>query len=347
MQVSSDTIKSTSITISSLLRAEELDEILVMDWWFDSDMANRPSQPSASDKPLTRKQAEGLIRAELSKYQADAEGLAKTPKPFWHQSPWLIAGVTVPVSILGAFMIAKWQSSQTHSDEDQKRDIALDVKRQLEPINEELRKQGEQIANLRGNLGLSFNADPKIAIQQFSSLDAPVLGHHLVRLVQTLNEAQKKGDAADLRAVEAIQTKLATLDLNSTEAREAISAIINYASFVREKTELFPNAEAVRHTHCGFVTAPLRVRKNFLISNGTVDGCSQELDGFSFTNYTFENCIVIYRGGPLHLENVTFENCLFIVYLPVVQIKAPAKMFAREILAKSSGPRPTFTVTSG
>jgi hypothetical protein len=47
------------------------------------------------------------------------------------------------------------------------------------------------------------------------------------------------------------------------------------------------------------------------VENLTIRDCPQLLDGISWKNVLFVNSRILYRGGPLMLNNVTFINCTF------------------------------------
>jgi hypothetical protein len=60
---------------------------------------------------------------------------------------------------------------------------------------------------------------------------------------------------------------------------------------------------------------PFRYLKDSLISGPNAIGMGTEkgfvLDGFYLENDVFENAIIIYKGGPVVLQNVRFVNCTF------------------------------------
>ena len=111
---------------------------------------------------------------------------------------------------------------------------------------------------------------------------------------------------------------------------------------------MFLNAEAVRAKPCNFFdigNGPIDVIRGQL-SDVSMDGCGQRLDGLSLKNVTIRNAIITYDGGAVQLENVTFINCLFLISLPV-RPSPPARQLANEILMKNVGQKPTFTATIG
>jgi hypothetical protein len=47
------------------------------------------------------------------------------------------------------------------------------------------------------------------------------------------------------------------------------------------------------------------------LKNLTIRDCPQVLDGFAWANVVFINSHIVYKGGPVLLDNVTFINCTF------------------------------------
>ena len=182
----------------------------------------------------------------------------------------------------------------------------------------------------------------------FVKMNQTQFSHELVRIADVASRAQRDGVTDSVENIDATQKKLAALPLNTPEASRAVSSVVTYASFVREKTGLFPNGQAVRSKPCASVVeieGPKdRIRSSF--SGGGAEGCKLELDGLSLKNFTVRNTVVTYNGGAVHLENVTFVNCLFIISLPS-QLAVPARQLAEQILAKNVGPSPTFTLSVG
>jgi hypothetical protein len=55
----------------------------------------------------------------------------------------------------------------------------------------------------------------------------------------------------------------------------------------------------------------------------THTGCTLQLDGLKLIGHDFSKSVIIYRGGPVSLENVHFHDCLWNVAIP--SEGAPAK----------------------
>ncbi|MGD0775081.1 MAG: hypothetical protein ABSC05_19875 [Candidatus Solibacter sp.] len=178
-------------------------------------------------------------------------------------------------------------------------------------------------------------------LQGFVRMDQAQFGQELGKITDTVSWAQQTGAIDNVETIDAIQKKMAALPLDTPDAARAASAIITYASYIREKRGLFPNAAAARSKACNFFEGP-----NISLTRVLMRGCGQVIDGIHIQDSTFENAVITYNGGPLYLQNVTFINCLFVVSLPV-QPSALAKRFTGELLAKSVGPKPTFTASGG
>jgi hypothetical protein len=276
---------------------------------------------------------------------------AEKPASRWNH-PWL---KNIGTAIVGGLVVYGITAARSHSADDQKRDITLEVSKQLEPINSRLEKMDVDIARIKQRDGIIGKDEPSAPgpsraspLLQFVALDQPRFARALPRVAAVASEAQGKGETDTIQNTDAVQKKLAMIPLTTPDALRAASSIINYASFVREKGGLIPNVGAVRAKPCPtliHIEGPKdRIRAH--ISNSDISICTLELDGLSLRDVTIRNAIVTYDGGAVQLENARFINCLFVVSLPA-QPSGPARQFANEILVKNVGQKPTFTATVG
>jgi hypothetical protein len=53
------------------------------------------------------------------------------------------------------------------------------------------------------------------------------------------------------------------------------------------------------------------VKPGTVVNGGSITGGQQILDGVNWSNFTFIDSHIIYRGGPVTLSNVNFVNCTF------------------------------------
>lgn len=307
-----------------------------MDWWFDSEMAQQGKTKSK----------------RLSNRIAIAPAVSDTPKGSSVKQQVIIGTALCLITALATWWITWWSLGQTHSVEDQKRDIALEVGKELAPIQTDVNRQiqdfrqqvtnqltaqDERLSRIQGLLGIAQNAKGRDGLEKFAAMQLPDLRKNLPALTETVRTAQEKKRNLGLNTVLAIQKTISGLNLNNSESVQAAEAILNYGSHLREISNLVPDVAAARTMRC-------RLPPGAFIGS-LVTGCTVDLDGQTFDNVAFENCIVRYRGGPVHLRRVTFTNCLYAVALPTT-LSPPAKKVVESILA-ASGQKPTVTLTSG
>jgi len=60
-----------------------------------------------------------------------------------------------------------------------------------------------------------------------------------------------------------------------------------------------------------FLITTLGASQDVVINNVRVVGLAQDIENLTWTNDTFENCLIRYHGGPLRMANVRFFNCTF------------------------------------
>lgn len=328
MKLSSDTLGGTLIAPSSGLRYGGMGEILAIGWWFDTE--EMPQRKPKIEAPVP----------------------IPTARPSLRNSPWLIGLITGIVGcVVGGFIVATWQSNQSHNAEDLKRDINLEVHNQVaamqtdvghqiqefqQHVTDQLTAQDEKVSRIQGLLGVSRNKTSD-GLQKFASMKDSELRKNLPALTSAVKMAQEGKVQPSLNTVLSVQNRIGGLNLDSPESVQAAEAVINYTSHLREISNLVPDVALARVARC-------RTPPGVFIDS-TITGCTVDLDGQSFNNVAFENCIVRYRGGPVYLRNVTFTNCLYMISLPTT-LSEPAKKMVRSILS-ASGQKPSVTVTSG
>ena len=317
-----------------------------MDWWFDCEMVQpgKTKQKKQNGNARGNREQNGITREDLAALE---ERLANRPTVAGASTKqqWIIGGVLCIATAVATWGITWWALGRTHNEEDQKRDIALEVGKQLGPIQAELNRQlsdqNEKISRIQGALGVAQNSKTTGSLQKFASMKAPELRKNLPALTEAVRTAQESKSALSLDTVLSIQKTLAQLNLDSPSSAQAAEAIINYASHLREMRNLVPNAALARAVNCRVpFSAPGIVYDQVIIK-----GCTVDLDGRAYVGALFENCIVRYKGGALNLRNVTFSNCLYVISLPNTP-SDPAKRMVKSILS-ASGEKPSVTVSSG
>jgi len=229
----------------------------------------------------------------------------------------------------------------------------MEVSAQLAPVQNKLETIAEDVAKIKGADGIAKNnlskhaASSSPALTQFAVMDKSQFIGSIARIPETVAAAKNNGELVKISTLDAIQKRLANASINSPDSFKAALALIGYASFVREKSGLFPNAAKIRSETCkafGIIGSPQKIH---IYSTGDhIDGCILSLDGVSLTDAVVKNAIVKYQGGAVRLKNVHFINCLFDVSIPE-NPSQPAKHFTDLLLAKSVGEKPNFIATAG
>jgi hypothetical protein len=232
--------------------------------------------------------------------------------------------------------VAYWQLNQTRGDAalDQRIDNHIDAK--LQPITEGITKLREDVAYLKAKVEDATAGK----VVGFSKLPTTEILDNLPVISKTINEARAKQLISPPEAVAELRSKLAQVQPRNPQFWPAVSNVISYQSMIAEKMGLLPNAGKVKKTSCHYISVGEGAHVS--VDGFRFAGCSQQIDNFSLSNGTFENSIIIYEGGPLHLQNVTFKNCLFIVSFPVVP-SPPAQKLGQALLA-TIGTLPNFTL---
>jgi hypothetical protein len=260
----------------------------------------------------------------------------------WYGYPLLLVIIGVTGSGLCGYLVARWQLTQTRADASLDQRIDNHVDNKLQPINEGIGKLREDVAYLKAKVE---DATTK-KIDGFSRLPADKIAVSLSDISKTLAEARTKELISPPDSVAELRNKLAQVHPTTPEFWDAVSNLITYQSLIAEKINLFPNAENVRDKPCELIHVGPGASFGGVVT-GRANGCMQQLDIGADTiwrNFTFENSIIVYKGGPINLDNVTFKNCLFFVEFPL-HPPPPTQKFGETLLA-TSGVLKQFTCST-
>lgn len=292
---------------------------------------------------------EDLERLHL-KLQALAEQISqqKNPQParHWYTHPLLLTLLGVLGAGLVALLVARWEVNQARESQALDDHIGTVVGLKLQPVNDTLSKLDDDIGKAQEDIAyLKAKVEDATTkkIVGFSRLPVDKIAAQLPEITTTLAEANRKNLVVPPQAVIELRTKLAQVRSRDPQFWAAVSNVVNFQTLIAEKSGEFPNAEKVKNTPCKFV----HVAKGASASRDTfrMSGCSQQLDNIFFSNGTFENMVIIYKGGPLRLENVVFKNCVFAVSFPASPKPAARKLV--EALLSGSGQLSNFTLSTG
>ena len=186
---------------------------------------------------------------------------------------------------------------------------------QLKSIEGQTSKFNDYIDNqVKKNIGDIANLDQNQFNQQLPSIAADL--HTVIR-------QEISPDSATLRTISA---KLEKAPQDHPGYWPASGALVSAKSAVGKSNSSL--SEALSLPDCP------RPSGVFFGVHFDADHCAVVLDGWNYTDSTFRNAVIKYRGGPLVLRNTSFVNCIFIVELPNDPAK-PAQAFTRELLASS------------
>jgi len=348
-------LDSPELTASSTLREEGLGDLLVMDWWFDTDM-DRAKKP---DKSLD----EAGVQRLRTGIAADVVAALSKQKPNWWNRPWSIA---LGSAILGGTVVLLADGVFSHHAEDLKRDIGLDITRQLnersaadsenlnnriakevgrelEPVNQQLHTLNQDIGKIKDNLRIARTTPPGSSpLVAFSGMSPRELATSLPALRKALERPPQSDSTSEEKALRTVSQRLGEMDGGAPGYWTTVAAIINYQSLVNQLRGIAPDPSLISRPCAGLT---MGTGGGNTISGFTVRGCLVDLDTTfnKLVNITFRDSVVRYHGGAVDLQNVTFVNCRFeLIIPPDTTPKRPNVL--RAILG--SGDQKSITVSS-
>jgi hypothetical protein len=265
----------------------------------------------------------------------------QSEKACWYRNPLLLGIAQAIVAGLVAYGVARWQVGQAREDADIDRRIENQVNAKIQPINDAISKLREDVAYLRAKV----EDATKRKVVRFSKMPASEVEANLADISRTIRDARDEQIIPPPEAIVELRNKLAQVQTRNPEFWVAFSNVISFQSLVAERLNIFPNAEQARNNPCQSLITVAPGVKGAFVKGITIESCSQELDGGSWEDCTFQDTIVVYRGGPVHLKNVTFKNCIFDVSFPKVP-SPPAQKIGQALLV-ATGLVPTFTISAG
>jgi len=292
-------------------------------------------------------------RAEVRKGNRlvlDERNLAREGEP--KSQPWyerkagllsLVFGVTtLVISVVAIFVaIRAWKQPQeaANQEKDLQAEIDQRIDPKLAPLAQAQHNLELQFAELKGRLEAS---KPSAAAEQLRknidellALPAADFTRRLPKLAKEIAAANHKGIVVRVELVSkvgqrALEVAFASGAPRDSAALRAVQELLNYRTFLNWQSAN-PNARArppIKPRPSGIKVGPgAWVR----VSESSFSGVAQTLDRVIWMNTVFENCLIIYEGGPVVLQNVWFVNCEFrLVAAP------PTREFAQRILVANS-----------
>jgi hypothetical protein len=200
----------------------------------------------------------------------------------------------------------------------------------LGPINKQLESMNRAIGQVQGKLGIfeANQAKTNKRIDQQTSLARLVDPNRVLAMIRTAIEtAEFRGTLLPVSDVNDYRNAVQALPSSAHEYWTTVAAIINYQSLINQMSGEAPNPANVSKP-CALLTNGGNLRSfNNSFTGFNVSNCVVDLDTQEFSNGTFTNSVVRYRGGPVTLDRVRFVNCRF-----VLGLKTPPSTPAQENL---------------
>jgi hypothetical protein len=285
------------------LRAEgvEGEDILVMDWWCDCEMA--PKKGETVNKPIDREGVQRIIAEQMKSERAAivAEVVAglKPPRTSIWSNPWAIALGSALVAGLLVYGISELRS---HGKEDLKRDIALEVSSQLHPVQEKLEQVAEDVAKIKGAEHISQNqstsSDP---LTRFAQMNEAQLAENLPAL-KKVAERPPSGVQANKTTISAIAERLTRANKSTPDYWPTVLQFIQFASSSLSSANVPPrdSPDVVGIFNSSFRGPVMNLDHRIVILS---DGELQDI--------TIRNSRIVFRGKLIKLKNVVFVDCVF------------------------------------
>ena len=287
-----------------------------------------PKQHPGSPKPVEREEFLRLAGEVMSIREALAEGRTSTAARWWNYQ-WVNSLGSAMIAGVLAFLAGTWQSGKAHDADDLKRDIVMEVSKQLEPIRQELQNQGKDIAKIKGADGIAQLAPGPGKTKSVKSLsEIGTLGQKqfaasLPNLYAEMRKVSAPQSGANEATLRAITDKLRHVDENTPEYWSTVLQFIRFVS-ARHAPDVPPPGPA--NLEIGFNTG--------FPSLGVLSRRRVLLDGGEIEDSVFENCRILFTSNPVHMRNVRFVNCVFEIPEGVVPDRY-IKHAAKELLASN------------
>lgn len=269
----------------------------------------------------------GQIKSELENHFPQPEVLK------WYKHPMFNTMGGIVVTAVLTFAIAYWQFNNNHNEQDLRRDVALEVRTQLDSVKTDLSaqlssrldKQDEQIgkiredvAEIKGADGIAKNLTPPRSLDRFQQLDSKTFASSL----GGLQAALLRPFAASDSTIQAISRKLHSADKSTPDYWPTVLTFIAVISRSRFGPAMPPSDQPpvqLSDVHAGGSPSSFR-------------GANIVLDGVELGPTIFQNCRIRFTAKQNHIASATFINCVF--EFPDIPRTTPAmKKVGLELLA--------------
>jgi hypothetical protein len=311
----------------------ETDLESALNWWLYPSVPSKKITPATPENLLDRDEVQRIVTGQIKSY-VDSVPKPKAPKFYekpWFQSAMVGVGCTIMAGAI-TWAVTAHQSQQGHDEKDQKRDIELEIVKQMEPVKIELSRQfdsirdrldrqGEDIAGLKAAIRIARGPG---SIESFGRLGQREFMQALPALLAALKQPQQ---APSRSALLAVAEKLYKSDKKAPEYWPTVLTFVQFASDSIAASKVPPaNAPFISLTNVRSTT-----RASSYFSGVAVILDAVDLPGTT----TFKNCRIRFTGSQNHLPSVVFINCV-IEFPPDFTNPAPAITSPTPAIKKAS-----------
>ena len=145
----------------------------------------------------------------------------------------------------------------------------------------------------------------KQAVSSPSAFDTKTLD----RFANAMQTALAKQVPVDPGLLDAAGKRFLEASGENSAAWQPAMNVLNYKSSIGSIQ--YADARALPKSNC--MGVPTSGGMGLAVSDSRFMGCFQELDHVEWKDVTFLDATIIYRGGPVKLENVQFKDCRFLI----------------------------------
>jgi hypothetical protein len=265
-----------------------------------------------------------------------------SPQKHGNLAQWVAPAITLIIGIVSvSFMVyfRKVDSATKTFDEhtntliDEKLNPAVEkinenFDKKLAPINQQLNTLIQQIGQLQGRFQ-QLDAGQKKISTRLTHQEALARMQDPARILATIRAeiqmARSNGKALRASDLNDYKNAVRAIPASAHEYWTTVAAIINYQSLINQMSGEAPDPFKVSRSCLGLTGGIRNIFVNLEFSRCVVD-----LDTQAFTNVTFKDSVIRYRGGQVALRNVAFFNCTFLLDLSSLKTlpEKPTLLFA-------------------
>jgi hypothetical protein len=284
-------------------------------WLFEVVMGKRRQQRQ-KPKWVTQDDVQRPIEAAVSRPAQTSAMSEESTRTRRTRNPPVVGLICAAISLIMLSSLILWvtrpQTGETHTPEDEKRDIALElskkilIQRSVSQLRADIDLEDIKgaIGKLNGHDGPPKNRQPLLRLGEFKDLDDKQFAASLANLRQILNAMDTPQVAKGTREMlEKLRVRLVNTDRNAPQYWPTVLQLVQVVSSASEN-----------------LAPPITQRPLVTVANSDIELADEQfVDGvlffdesdISMTNCTLHRCrLIIDPNKTLRLHNVTLIDCV-------------------------------------